>query len=75
MCGVGANESKGDIEDSSNVNDTYTASISLEEEKLYSHRFENGYDLYDPKYIRWLSIHHPIAASVISNEPEADLQL
>jgi len=29
--------------------------------------------LYDPKYIRWLSINHPLADIVRSNEPVADL--
>lgn len=47
--------------------------FSEEEERLYSRRFENGYDLYDANYIKWLSIHHPIAASVRRHEPMADL--
>jgi len=34
--------------------------------ELFSRRFENGYDLPDPKYIRWLRIHYPIAANVLS---------
>jgi len=47
--------------------------FSEEEEQFYSHRFENGHDLYDPKYVKWLSIHHPVAASIRNNEPIADL--
>ena len=37
--------------------------FSAAEEILYTRRFEEGYDLPDPKYEAWLSIHHPIAAS------------
>ena len=44
--------------------------FSAEEEVLFARRFENGYDLPDPKYLSWLMIHHPIAASVLS-ETEA----
>jgi len=80
VCGLGANEQEeydGDTEQSS-VSDLCTATISEEdifseeEEKLYSLWYENGYDLYDPKYIRWLSINHPLADIVRSNEPVAD---
>ncbi|XP_065902929.1 uncharacterized protein [Dysidea avara] len=49
---------------SSNV--SIEARFSAEEEELYTRHFENGYDLSDPKYERWLRIHHPIAASVRS---------
>ena len=37
------------------------------EEELFYRRYDNGYDLYDPKYMSWLSIHHPLAASIISS--------
>ena len=46
---------------------------SAEEEKLYSSRFENGYDLYDPRNTQWLSVHHPIAACIRSNEQTTNL--
>ena len=37
-----------------------TISFIQEEEQLFQHRYENGYDLSnDPKYISWLHIHHP----------------
>ena len=42
--------------------------FSAEEDILYARRFEEGYDLIDPKYEHWLSIHHPIVATVISNK-------
>jgi len=40
--------------------------FSPEEEKRYSQQFQNGYDLYDPKYMRWLSIYHPTAEYIRS---------
>ena len=47
--------------------DSHSAPLfSAEEEVLFSRRFENGYDLPDPKYLSWLRMHHPIAASVLS---------
>ena len=51
--------------------DVLSNNVSIEarfsaEEELYTRRFENGYDSSDPKYERWLRIHHPIAASVRS---------
>ena len=33
--------------------------FTLEQLKLFQHRFEEGYDLKDPEYITWLKIHHP----------------
>ena len=77
VCDLGAYEYEEDhLNDSSNVDDSTTSEVvtfSAEEEKLYSRRFENGYDLYDPRYNQWLGIHHPIAASVRSNGQIADL--
>jgi len=81
VCGLGTNEQEEDDVDTEHisVSDPCTATISEEvifseeEEKLYSRRYENGYDLYDPKYIRWLSINHPLADIIRSNEPVADL--
>jgi len=43
------------------------------EELLFSRRFENGYDLPDPQYIRWLKIHHPIAGSFLPETSTAGL--
>lgn len=28
-------------------------------EDLYKKRWEEGYDLYDELYVRWLKLHHP----------------
>ena len=47
--------------------------FSEEEELLFSHHFENRYDLLGPKYIRQLRIHHPIAATVLSETSTAGL--
>ena len=41
------------------------AKFLAEEEELYTRHFENGYDLLDPKYERWLRIHHPIVAATV----------
>ena len=40
----------------------------MEEESLYACRFEESYDLYDLKYVQWLSIHHPVDACVCNNQ-------
>ena len=28
-------------------------------EDLYTKRYEEGYDIYDESYVRWLKLHHP----------------
>ena len=38
----------------------------MEEELRFSNRFEEGYDLYDPKYEAWLKINHPDAVNKCS---------
>ena len=38
----------------------------MEEELHFSNRFEEGYDLYDPKYEAWLKINHPDAVNKCS---------
>ena len=37
--------------------------FSVEEELHFSNRFEEGYDLYNPKYEAWLKINHPEAVN------------
>ena len=37
---------------------THIYGFSADEECLYAHRLEEGYDLTDPKYKAWLNIHH-----------------
>ena len=44
------------------------AEISAEEESLYAHRYEEKYDLCDPKYEAWLAVHHPEAVHQIFNK-------
>ena len=34
-------------------------------------RYEEGYDLYDKKYLQWLSIHHPNAIPIEPGTPDA----
>ena len=46
---------------------SHTPTFSTEEEILYTRRFEEGYDLLDPKYKAWLSINHPTADTVSDN--------
>ena len=41
--------------------------FTIEEELHFSHRFEEGYDLIDPRYQVWLYLRHP-GASMISFE-------
>ena len=49
----GSNENSTDEENE--------ADFTEEEEAKFANRFEEGYDLYDPKYISWLKINHPAA--------------
>ena len=35
--------------------------FSAEEEERFQKRFEEGYDLHDPRYMSWLEINHPEA--------------
>lgn len=49
--------------------------FSPEKEELYCRRFEEGYDLFDEEYERWLYINHPEAvleSSVIDHFAEID---
>lgn len=41
------------------------APFSHEKEELYSRRYEEGYNLYDPDYYQWLTINHPDAATAL----------
>ena len=54
--------------------------FSSEEEQLFSHRYEEGYDLYDSRYMQWLSVVHPeasmsgsVAGSFLDVEPVTPL--
>ncbi|XP_065902924.1 chromatin assembly factor 1 subunit A-like [Dysidea avara] len=47
----------------SRTSDDVSLTFSREEEIKYVRRFEEGYDLPDPRYKAWLSIHHPGAVS------------
>ena len=47
----------------SRTSDDVSLTFSREKEIKYVRRFEEGYDLPDPRYKAWLSIHHPSAVS------------
>lgn len=40
--------------------------FSVEEERLYSRRYENGYDLHDERYLEWLDLNHPKEATQLT---------
>ena len=33
--------------------------FSADKDLLFQKRYEEGYDLFDPEYVRWLEVHHP----------------
>ena len=45
------------LSDSALLNRQYSA----EEEEWFQTWYEEGYDLFDPKYVSWLELHHPEA--------------
>ena len=50
--------------------------LSATKEMLYTQRYEEGYDLLNPKYEAWLNIHHPnaeITSDVIALSPIPDV--
>ena len=69
----GAGDNDGVRGGGENINDeshddcgTYSSStvtFSHEQEQLFSHRFEEGYDFFDEEYAQWLDLNHPEAAS------------
>lgn len=40
---------------------TSLPSFTPDKEELFQHRYEEGYDLYDPEYFSWLEVYHPEA--------------
>ena len=51
----------GDLGDSNPAGDG-DLMFSIEEGLQYANRFEEGYDLFDPKYEAWVKVNHPEAA-------------
>ena len=47
-------------------------SFSPEKEELFSHRFEEDYDVYDDEYVSWLRVRHPeaVPTSVVQFFPD-----
>lgn len=43
--------------------------FSREEEMKYARRFQEGYDIYDPRYLDWLSLHHLESARANNETP------
>ena len=46
-------------ESSSNIEDAAVESFTSEEEILYTTRYNEGYNVYDPRYVAWLRTNHP----------------
>ena len=42
-----------------NGDENTVTEFSVEREERFRERFEEGYDLIDPEYLRWLEINHP----------------
>ena len=42
-----------------NGDENTVTEFSVEQEERFRERFEEGYDLIDPEYLRWLEINHP----------------
>ena len=38
--------------------------FTAEEHQLFNKRYENGYDIPDPRYSKWIEIHHPESPNV-----------
>ncbi|XP_003391501.1 PREDICTED: uncharacterized protein LOC100640141, partial [Amphimedon queenslandica] len=57
-----------DTNSSVSVNDDDTELFTEEQEKLFSKRFEEGYDLYDPLFVTWLKIRHPYRCVSVSSD-------
>ena len=53
--GDGGNANEGGVGD----NLENGSEFSAEKELLFQQRHEEGYDVYDPEYVRWLEVHHP----------------
>ena len=57
-----------DTNSSVSVNDDDTELFTEEQEKLFSKRFEEGYDLYDPLFVTWLKIRHPYRCVSVTSD-------
>ena len=58
-CG-GENDDAGSASDGDEGDNLPNESeFSADKVELFQRRHEEGYDLYDPEYIRWLELHHP----------------
>ena len=42
-----------------NGDENIATEFSIEQEQRFQTRFEEGYDLMDSEYLRWLEINHP----------------
>lgn len=66
---LGGNDERGCLSSSDNLNGTNRSSedsvFTMEEEVRFAIRFEEGYDLIDPKYEARLRIHNPESAGKV----------
>ena len=67
--GAGTPNVCGTANDNRNENN---GTFSIEEELLYATRYEEGYDIPDPKYEAWRRLNHPVVVS--SNPTVSTLQ-
>ena len=62
-CGV--TPQNPDTPDESSVS-TESEMVFTEEERLYQTRYEEGYNLFDGKYMKWLKQNHPTFQPIFS---------
>ena len=46
---------------------------SLSDESHFKTRYEEGYDLHDPEYEAWLTMHHPEALNKCCPAPQSEI--
>ena len=70
---TGGNQDEGspNVRETANGNgNENNPTFSIEEELRYATRFEEGYDIPDPKYEAWLRLNHP---NVVSSNPSVTI--
>ena len=70
-------DDEGDNENAEEINDCgdRDLAISAEEQQLFQRRLEEGYNLPDAEYMRWLRIHHPESLPPDGEAPLPNLPL
>ena len=72
--GISQSETTPEPKVSPSIQETTTdyTLFTPEQQRLYEHRFQEGYNVHDPEYEAWLKITHPINAR---SEPSSDTSL